>query len=79
MQLCRTSTIRHKSSGVRLRTPLLIPSFSSKGFARSKSDGKSEIGGILATANEFLTEAYLISAYDILGLSGFPKDNWLMQ
>ena len=46
-------------------TPLLIPSFSSKGFARSKKDGKSEIGKILATAGEFLTEGFLISAYDI--------------
>lgn len=63
--LCRSSTIRHKLSGVTLQTPLLIPSFSSKGFARSKKDGKSEIGKILATAGEFLTEAYLISAYDI--------------
>jgi hypothetical protein len=44
---------------------LLIPSFSSKGFARSKKDGKSEIGKILTAAGEFLTEAYLISAYDI--------------
>ena len=63
--LCRTSTIRHKPSGVNLDTPLLIPSFSSKGFARSKKDGKSEIGRILAAAGEFLTEAYLISAYDL--------------
>ena len=63
--LCRTSTIRHKDSDVSLTTPLLIPSFSSKGFARSKTDGKSEIGKILATASEFLTETFLISAYDI--------------
>jgi hypothetical protein len=65
MRLTRTSTIRHKSSDVSLKTPLLIPSFSSKGFARSKGDGKSEIGKILAASGEFLTEAYLISAYDI--------------
>ena len=63
--LCRTSTIRHTDSGVSMKTPLLIPSFSSKGFARSKKDGKSEIGKILATAGEFLTEVFLISAYDI--------------
>ena len=48
-----------------MKTPLLIPSFSSKGFARSKTDGKSEIGKILETAGEFLTEVFLISAYDI--------------
>ena len=63
--LCRTSTIRHTESGVSMTTPLLILSFSSKGFARSKKDGKSEIGNILATAGEFLTEVFLISAYDI--------------
>lgn len=63
--LARSSTLRHRASGVALQTPLLVPSFSSKGFARSKGDGKSEIGKILAAAREFLTEAYLISAYDI--------------
>ena len=61
----RSSTIRHKASGVNLQTPLLIPSFSSKGFARSKKDEKSEIGKILAASADFLTEAFLISAYDI--------------
>lgn len=61
----RSSAITHKASGVTLQTPLLIPSFSSKGFARSKTHKKSEIGTILAAAGEFLTEAYLISAYDI--------------
>jgi hypothetical protein len=44
---------------------LLIPSFSSKGFARSKKGEKSEIGNILAASGEFLTEAFLISAYDV--------------
>ena len=61
----RSSTIRHKASGVNLQTPLLIPSFSSKGFVQSKKDEKSEIGKILATSGEFLTEAFLISAYDV--------------
>lgn len=71
----RSSTIRHRTSGVALQTPLLIPSFSSKGFARSKKDGKSEIGKILAASGEFLTEAYLISAYDIYhGNLPAPKD-----
>lgn len=56
--LCRTSTIRHANSGVSMKTPLLIPSFSSRGFA-------GEIGKILQTASEFLTDVFLISAYDI--------------
>jgi hypothetical protein len=62
--LARTSTLRHKPSGVSIQTPLLIPSFSSKGFARSK-DGTSEIGNILTAMGEFITETYLISAYDV--------------
>ena len=62
---CRTSTIRHIDSGVSIKTPLLIPSFSSKGFVKSREDGKSEIGKILTIAGEFLTEVFLISAYDI--------------
>jgi hypothetical protein len=61
----RSSTIRHKASGVSLQTPLLIPSFSSKGFARSKGSEKSEIGKILSISSEFLTETFLISAYDV--------------
>lgn len=71
----KRSTILHKPSGVALQTPLLIPSFSSKGFARSKKDQKSEIRKILSTTSEFLTEAYLISAYDIFyGHLPKPKD-----
>jgi hypothetical protein len=47
-----------------LGTPLLVPSFSSKGFPRGP-DGKSEIGDFLRYASEFLTKTCLISAYDI--------------
>ena len=58
-----------------MTTPLLVPSFSSKGFARSKKNGKSEIGKIFATAGEFLTEVFLISAYDIFyGHLPHPSD-----
>lgn len=38
------------------QTPLLIPSFSSKGFP--------EVQGIIALMKEFITEAVLVSAYD---------------
>ncbi|MFZ2147695.1 MAG: hypothetical protein WAV28_10800 [Sedimentisphaerales bacterium] len=62
--ICRSTTIRHRSSGVSLRTPVLIPSFSSKGFQTAKN-GKSEAATILQAAGEFLTQCYLISAYDI--------------
>jgi len=62
--LYRSTTIRHRSSGVTLCTPVLIPSFSSKGFHVTKR-GKSEAAKILQAAGEFLTQCYLISAYDI--------------
>jgi hypothetical protein len=61
--LARSSTVVHKASGVSAETPLLIPSFSSKGF--SGAGRTSEVRQILGTAAEFLTTAYLISAYDI--------------
>ena len=62
--LCRVSTIRHPGSGVPLSTPLLVPSFSSKGLATSKS-GKSELSDLFRVASEALTDTYLISAYDV--------------
>ena len=71
----RSSTIRHRASGVTLQTPLLIPSFSSKGCSRSKDDGKSAISEILAFSSEFLTETFLISAYDVFyGHIPSPKE-----
>ena len=57
--LCRSTRIIHKPSGFAVETPLLIPSFSSKGF------GESELLTILKTASELITGVYLISAYDI--------------
>lgn len=59
----RITTLAHPS-GERLQTPLLVPSFSSKGFGNSK-DGKSEIATIKNMADQFLTESMLLSAYDI--------------
>ena len=63
--LSRTSALTHRASGVALRTPLLVPSFSSKGFAAPSQDERSEIATIFATTAEFITEASLVSAYDI--------------
>lgn len=59
----RKSTIRHPS-GVNVETPLLVPSFSSKGFQFNK-DGESEITIALDITSEILYESMLISAYDI--------------
>lgn len=61
--LARKSKLHHPL-GVSLETPMLVPSFSSKGFEFKKS-GVSEIKGICSVASDFLTETMLISAYDI--------------
>lgn len=63
--LCRISTIRHPSSDYRLQTPLLIPSFSSKGFTSPMPNGASDLPSLFASTGEFLTDPYLLSAYDI--------------
>ena len=60
---CRNSILGHPS-GQKIKTPLLIPSYSSKGFAFDKS-GKSEICEPMKTCREFLEESLLISAYDL--------------
>jgi len=62
--LARSTKIVHKFSGATLETPILVPSFSSKGFARNH-EGKSEIGTALKYSSEFITRTYLISAYDL--------------
>ena len=61
----RTSTLRHRLTGVAVQTPLLVPSFSSKGFGSLRQEGQSEISTILSASGEFLTDTFLISAYDI--------------
>ncbi len=61
--LARSTKLYHPL-GVTIETPLLVPSFSSKGFGFSKS-GESEINDICAVASEYLTETMLISAYDL--------------
>jgi hypothetical protein len=70
--LARSSIIRHPS-GTTLTTPLLVPSFSSKGLLR-RSDGKSELLEIFANTAEVLTESMLVSAYDI-HYGHLPKPN----
>jgi hypothetical protein len=69
--LARKSQLRHPS-GIIIDTPLLIPSFSSKGlgvsYKRIPGRGEaeiSEVSEVLRAASEFLTESMLISAYDI--------------
>jgi hypothetical protein len=62
--LCRTSKLIHPASGMCLRTPLLVPSFSSKAFGFSH-DGQPEVRRVLDASREFITKTCLISAYDI--------------
>ena len=59
----RNSILRHPS-GIEIETPLLIPSYSSKGFSMDKN-GVSEINRPMFLCKEYLTESLLISAYDI--------------
>ncbi len=61
--LARSSVLRHPS-GSTVRTPLLVPSFSSKGFGHAPGGG-SGVGHIWTIAQEYLTDCMLISAYDI--------------
>ncbi|BBC26630.1 hypothetical protein [Pseudanabaena sp. ABRG5-3] len=60
--LARSSKLRHPS-GVTITTPILVPSFSSKGFSFNE-DRTSEITAIIKTASEWLTETALVSAHD---------------
>src|SRR4051812_8873991 len=63
-------TVAHPN-GAKLTTPLLVPSFSSKGFGerRIRKAGRSRsVSGVaeaLAFSAQFLTETMLLSAYDL--------------
>jgi hypothetical protein len=59
----RSRTLLHPS-GLKFHTPMLVPSFSSKGFPPSR-DGKPWVSRLLETTSEWLTDKMLISAYDI--------------
>lgn len=61
--LARSRTFTHPL-GVKLTTPILVPSFSSKGFPPGR-DGDPSVANVLETTAEWLTETMLISAYDI--------------
>lgn len=62
--LCRTSKLIHPASGASLKTPLLVPSFSSKAFGFDRC-GQPEVRRVLKAAQEFITRACLVSAYDV--------------
>jgi hypothetical protein len=54
--LAREGSVTHKGALV-IRTPLLVPSFSSKGFPEMKK--------MVRVMTEFITDSCLVSAYDI--------------
>src|SRR5690606_31767152 len=64
--------ITHRGTGASLETPLLVPSFSSKGFSRSSSRGESKNGEYVSglhrqfeAVGAFITDTVLISAFDV--------------
>jgi len=61
--LARSRVIRHPSETT-IETPILVPSFSSKGFKMNKK-GISEVFAAFKTTSEVLTDSMLISAYDL--------------
>jgi hypothetical protein len=63
-KISRASNLTHPGTRLRIDMPLLVPSFSSKGF-QIRADGTSEVQDVLKVSEEFITESYLISAYDI--------------
>lgn len=63
-RLGRVTALVHPGTKVPVETPLLVPSFSSKGF-KVGGKGSSEIKTIFETAKGFLTNSFLVSAYDI--------------
>jgi hypothetical protein len=63
-KLGRVTTLIHPHTKVPIETPILIPSFSSKGFKVGEK-GASEIKKIFETASQFLTNSFLVSAYDV--------------
>lgn len=61
-----------------MRTPLLVPSFSSKGFGRIGEEPiRSEVSDVLDYfAGEQLTESFLVSAYDLRSRLLAAGDSW---
>jgi hypothetical protein len=72
-------------SGAHFETPLLVPSFSSKGFSfnskeKKEDDDISEVYAALEVSREFLTESVLLSAYDLhYGHIPFKEENFFTE
>jgi len=71
--LARTAYVNHPS-GISFETPLLVPSFSSKGF-RTAGKSKSELRFLVDYSREFIEESVLVSALDLAyGFLPKPKE-----
>ena len=64
MKIPKIRTLEHPL-GIRVKTPLLLPSFSSKGFRFYDDYSRSENETNIFKTREFLIESMLISAYDL--------------
>jgi len=70
------------ADGDTVRTPLLVPSFSSKGFGRVEGEPvRSEISEVLEYVADQLSESFLVSAYDLQARlleagDTFAEPNW---
>jgi len=72
--LARAGSIHHPSGQV-IRTPLLVPSFSSKGFRVTQAGKAPELLELFCWGAEFLTDSCLLSAFDMYyGLCPRPED-----
>src|SRR5688500_17370018 len=71
--LARSSRLKHPF-GSAVVTPLLVPSFSSKGFGHGPSGGTG-VAHIWTIAQEYLTDCMLVSAYDISSKNIDPPDS----
>lgn len=69
-RLARSSELNHPQ-GATVSTPLLVPSFSSKGFGVDGSK-RSDIYNYFDVAKEILTDSMLVSAYDVF-YENLPK------
>lgn len=63
LSLARGTKLHHPLN-LTVETPLLVPSFSSKGLGASNERG-SEIKNIFEVVSEYLTDSMLVSAYDL--------------
>lgn len=65
-KLCKSRKFSHPN-GINIDTPILVPSFSSKGFSFKEKKGKvhSEAHKLVEMSKEYLHESMLVSAFDL--------------